>query len=75
MSLVELPNNGLFWHQLRDGFILTSQPELVKLYSPKLLSVYYIVKVVGVEYDIVESNQSTLCERYLNISQRDRKSG
>jgi wee1-like protein kinase len=26
MSLIELPNNGLFWHQLRGGFTLINQP-------------------------------------------------
>lgn len=39
MTLVQLPNNGSFWHQLRDGFTLIDKPELKSLYQPKLLAV------------------------------------
>ena len=39
MSLVQLPNNGPFWHELRDGYALTDKAELRATYQPRLLAV------------------------------------
>lgn len=39
MSLKVLPNNGERWHQLREGYRLTTEDGLAKRYSYKLLAV------------------------------------